>query len=522
MTVGLALAAASGFDRTSTTWGLALVAYSALRTIRPLRYPEGQIISVVAVISELGLSLLAVGTTGLWDSPYLLSVLNAVLAAGLAGSFAFGGRSAAAATLALAIPYHLTAADPTFQETVRWTFTLGLVAVTAGYARRLFGEFERERTTTLGRVQQLAEANYLLVDLHRVAQTLPASLDLDEAIRSTAEQLRDLFGVETLAILLADETTDAWMVAAAEGVKLDGLVPTAKLPRPLRVAAAEAEPFFEPLLAGPNGPGLSPLSQCGLYAALRARDRFVGLVALESRQADRLAIRDVDLLRGVADQAALAIDNARWFSRLRTVGADEERTRIARELHDRVGQSLAYLAFELDRILGIEEARPIQDDLERLRKDVRTVVGEVREALYDLRTDVTDERDVIRTLDSFLDRVRQRSGLQVVLRHDASSRLPLAQEREMWRIAQEAVANVERHAKANVLSVTWRCSEERAVLEVADDGRGMPPGTAGRIDSYGILGMRERADAIGALLEILPGATRGTVVRCTLDVGGNQ
>ncbi|MER3453315.1 MAG: hypothetical protein C4344_06720, partial [Acidimicrobiia bacterium] len=60
--------------------------------------------------------------------------------------------------------------------------------------------------------------------------------------------------------------------------------------------------------------------------------------------------RTVELFRGLLEPAALAIDNARWFARLRTIGADEERTRIARELHDRVGQSVAYVAFELDRI----------------------------------------------------------------------------------------------------------------------------------------------------------------------------
>ena len=90
----------------------------------------------------------------------------------------------------------------------------------------------------------------------------------------------------------------------------------------------------------------------------------------------------------------------------------------------------------------------------------------------------------------------------------------------MWRIAQEAVANVERHAKATQLGILWHCDERGATLEVVDDGRGIPAGTAGRIDSYGILGMRERADAIGATLEIVPGPTKGTIVRCRLEPAG--
>jgi signal transduction histidine kinase len=87
----------------------------------------------------------------------------------------------------------------------------------------------------------------------------------------------------------------------------------------------------------------------------------------------------------------------------------------------------------------------------------------------------------------------------------------------LWRIAQEAITNVERHAGATSVSVQWTCDEERALLVVADDGRGFPPGKAGRMDSYGIIGMRERADAIGALLEFESAEQRGTTVRCRLE-----
>lgn len=86
----------------------------------------------------------------------------------------------------------------------------------------------------------------------------------------------------------------------------------------------------------------------------------------------------------------------------------------------------------------------------------------------------------------------------------------------MWRIAQEAITNVERHAKATRVRVVWRCNGDAAALDITDDGQGFPIGTAGRLDSYGILGMRERASSIGALLEISSEPERGTRVRCTL------
>ena len=102
----------------------------------------------------------------------------------------------------------------------------------------------------------------------------------------------------------------------------------------------------------------------------------------------------------------------------------------------------------------------------------------------------------------------------MVLEHHAADRPPIPVERELFRIAQEAVANVERHSHAATLTVTWTCDDQVAVLELRDDGVGIEPRTAARLDAYGILGMRERADAIGAELVIESDAGQGTLVRC--------
>jgi len=90
----------------------------------------------------------------------------------------------------------------------------------------------------------------------------------------------------------------------------------------------------------------------------------------------------------------------------------------------------------------------------------------------------------------------------------------------MWRIAQEAMVNVERHAAARTVQIRWVCDEEGALLDITDDGRGLPArddaGRLGRTDSYGLIGMRERADNIGASLELLSQPGEGTKVRCFL------
>ena len=97
-------------------------------------------------------------------------------------------------------------------------------------------------------------------------------------------------------------------------------------------------------------------------------------------------------------------------------------------------------------------------------------------------------------------------------------RLAIPVEREVWRIAQEAVVNAERHARARRVRVVWLCNEKSALLEVSDDGVGLPVGAPANQGSYGMMGMRERADAIGAQLEVTSEPGTGTTVRIRLKV----
>jgi len=105
----------------------------------------------------------------------------------------------------------------------------------------------------------------------------------------------------------------------------------------------------------------------------------------------------------------------------------------------------------------------------------------------------------------------------VDFRQESTARLPLVQERELWRIAQEAITNVERHARATHLRVRWRCDGHSAQLTVADDGRGFPVEAPRRSDSFGLTGMQERANAIGATLLVESEPYVGTLLECRLD-----
>ncbi len=519
--VSLALAGSAfvNSDWEIVLWCVGLVSYTVIRTISPLRY-VGDIRSLIQVVAEIALHVTAVVATEYWESPFVFSLVTAIVVAGFARGFGFALRISIGAAAAVSLA---EAAQPGYQLqdlrlALQWSTVLLLVGVVAGYARRISGEADRQHSLALDRLDRLSDANALLFSLHRVAQSLPASLDLGDVLDTTIARLRGLVEFDAVAILVFDDTDASWQVIRREGAALPARLGPTDLPRPLMEAMAENRMVEEPDLSQPRGPGISPTSSSGIYTVLPARGSIIGLLAVESRQPGAFGRRDVELLNGFVEPVALAIDNARWFARLRTVGADEERTRIARDLHDNIGQSLAYLAFELDRIVGREQkGEELGGALDQLRSDLRGVIGEVRDTLYDLRTDVSEQLEIGEVLEQFAARLMERTELDIRVYADRSgSRLPLLQEREMWRIAQEALVNVERHAEARAAAVRWRCDGEAAALEIADDGKGFPVGKAGRLDSYGIMGMRERAASIGATLELHSEPERGTVIRCFL------
>lgn len=499
-------------------WCAALFAIAVMRTLRPTVPATAARWRIGVPIAEVAVTTLAVATTGRWSSPLLLVLLSAIIVLGLRSGLRWGVAGGLGAS-AMVIGFDLFHSEThPLAVSGQWVVQLFLVAVVTGYARALTGEANRQHSMALDRLGRLADANALLFSLHRIAQTLPASLDLSEVLDSTVARLRSLVTVDRYAILIFEEADASWEVIRQEGLQLETRLGPTSLAEPLRQAMTDNGVVQIPNLAGR---GLDSASNSGLYTVLRARGAVIGLLAVESGEANRYSARDVKMVSGFVEPMALAIDNGRWFRRLRTVGADEERTRIARDLHDRIGQSLAFVAFELDRISNREaKGESIGEELASLRSEVRVVIGEVRETLYDLRTDVSDKNDFITTMQGFAARLAERSGLKIELQLDSDSRLPLLQEREMWRIAQESLTNVERHAKAENVLVTWRCDGESAMVRVADDGNGFQAANAGRLDSYGILGMRERAASVGAQLEFESAPGEGTSVTCRL--GANE
>lgn len=522
VTVILCSGAFANVDWSVIAWAAVVITYNIVRILQPVRI-QNDTASLVRVLGEVAIHVIAVAATGYWSSPFVFSLLTAIMVAGFARGFGFAVRVGVASVVAVALPFVVTEGTSIadLRASLQWATLLLLVAVVAGYARHINMEADRQHSLALDRLGRLSDANALLFALHRVAQSLPSSLDLDEVLDSTQRRMEDLFTYDVAAVLLLDETGGGWRTLRTDGSRIPASWGTDALPAPVAEAARTGHLVNEPDLARAHGPGLGVESRSGLYAPLIGRERVIGLVAVEHTGADHFSSRERELLDGFVAPAALAIDNALWFSRLRTVGADEERTRIARDLHDRIGQSLAYLAFELDRIVKADgRGDPVGDSLDRLRTDVRGVIGEVRDTLYDLRTDVSEQSDLPSALTEYVDRVAGRSRLDLRLDMKVEARLPLRQERELFRIAQEALTNVERHSGAAHCLVRWWCEDTGALLEIRDDGRGFAAGRNGRLDSYGLLGMRERAASIGATLDVDTAEDVGTIIRCHLSATG--
>lgn len=493
---------------------LVLVGYAAWRTVRPIPLHDRSLRA--SSLAEAGLHLGVVAATGFWDSPFVVSLLTAVVVVGFARGFNAALRIAAASATALALPYHLLTSTPWEEAaalTVQWSTELLLVAAVAGYARRFSVEVTERHHRDLDRIDRLAEANTLLTSLHDVAQALPTSLDLDEALDSVVARARAFCDVRTVVVLVPEESGPGWVVSRQSGARLPDRVEVSALPSGL--AGLVGAPVRTTQVGLVEGEGVVGRSRSGLYVPLLARGDLVGLLVLEHDQPKWFSNRDVEVLDGFAEGAALAIDNARRFSRLRTTSVAEERSRIAGELHDRVGQSLACLAFEVDLLLRRTSNDEVRFGLEQLRSGLRSAIGDIRDTLSELRTDVTEDRGLVETAEAFLGRVNERSGSKAVLHYGHSVRLPLAQERVMWRILYETVNQALRRGDCTV-EVWWTCDGRQAQLEVTTDvdgfdlHEGAPPGSW-------VHTLRESAAGIGATVDIQEPIEGTWQLRCSLS-----
>jgi signal transduction histidine kinase len=495
--------------------GALLVAYSLFRTFRPLHYGRRGLWAFVAIGTELTLTLSVIVATGCWESPYIFVLFTSVVAAGFERGIWHSLRIAGTAAITVTAASYLTNAPLDMQTLITWPGELALVACVAAFGRNLIVKAKEAEELNVTQLRRLNQANSLLVDLDRLSRDLPTSFSLKDSLDKAVDDIKATTDADAVLILLTDPDGHSFTPAHSFGIHPANRYALEDLPEAVREAATRRSITH----SLPDSETIDSKSNHGIYVPLIAWSQLLGLAVVEfanQETRDRVDVR----LEQLCEQLAITVDNIRWFERLQSRGAAQERLRLARELHDGVGQGVAYVAFELDRICGQDQPTDV-DELIALRNNARRIVSELRETLHDLRTDVSSTQSISAVIDEFAERVERRSGIDIEFYTNAQHRLPIPQEREVWRIAQEAIVNAERHSGAKHIWVEWRLTGSLGQLVVADDGAGIETDAAPNGNgSFGIIGMRERAGIIGAHLEIRQREQGGTYIQ--LLIGNNE
>jgi signal transduction histidine kinase len=237
-----------------------------------------------------------------------------------------------------------------------------------------------------------------------------------------------------------------------------------------------------------------------------------------ARQFAHLAERNAALSHYLADGMDAPPEDDDAWPRARIIQSqEEERSRLARELENGVGQLLANAVFELAScryLLGTENAA-VDDGLAALQVEVEQGLADIRQVIADLDPpSVLGNFGLIAGVRRYLERYETRTGMQVTVNVRATvERLPATVEVAIFRIIQEALENVRRHANASHVEVNVYEEGDRLVFAIIDDGTGFQPGRVSqRGRSLGLVGMRDRAELLQGKLRIRSGAGHGTQV----------
>lgn len=227
----------------------------------------------------------------------------------------------------------------------------------------------------------------------------------------------------------------------------------------------------------------------------------------------QLATSFNDMAARVAERDA----SLRQLSRRMLSIQEQERVRIAREVHDELGQALTAMKIDIQQLAKREPA--LAEPLGSISKTVDNTVDLVRRIATDLRPSILDDLGVTAALEQQLRRLRESTGMQTTLTVTEEPQLDMLTGASLYRIAKEALANVVRHAEATEVEVSLNIESNAAVLEIRDNGRGMSREQIASSHSLGLLGMRERAELLGGSVTIESQEGKGTCVRATLPLG---
>ena len=380
----------------------------------------------------------------------------------------------------------------------------------------------------------LRRLNHELSVLNGIARELNRSVNLDQALRFTLSQVAELLGLRTGWIWLIQESSPEPYLAAAQNL------PPVLADEPRRMdgsgycycldtykkgdleGAANVNVLTCSRLNGlvDGTDGLRYHASIPLYAG----GKKLGVMNVASPAWRGLGTEDIQLLNTVGDLLSIAVERARLFERSARLGAVEERNRLAREIHDTLAQNLTATGLQIESAEALleKDADPekVRAALARALSLTRSNLDETRRSVLDLRAAPLEDRSLPEALKALVDRWESETGVPTRFRAVNGSRpLPPGVEAALYRVCGEALNNVARHAGARRVAVRLVSAPETVNLLVEDDGQGFDPSGVpeGR---HGIVGMRERVEALGGALRVDSSPGTGTRVEATLPLKG--
>jgi signal transduction histidine kinase len=357
--------------------------------------------------------------------------------------------------------------------------------------------------------------------LNEVGVALASEIELPRLLQLICRRLRGLIGarVVTIALPAADGTL---RIEAADGERADAIVGMqleragSKSGRVLERQRAERVDSLGEDAEVDQDAARALGARAGLYVPLVAGARSIGVIGAHDKEGDdaRFTDGDLRLAETFATRAAVAVDlSARVAGDAlrRVVDAQElERRRLARELHDQTGQELTSV------LLGLRAVEEAQDDAERaaalgaVREQVVETLHDIRRLAVELRPKALDDFGLVPALERLRETFAEQTGMRVELESQIRERLPTDVETALYRIVQEALTNVVKHAQASAVSIVLARGDGVVSAVVEDDGRGFS--AEERTDGLGILGMGERLALLGGRLKIESAPGAGTTI----------
>jgi signal transduction histidine kinase len=487
--VAVALISVSGsFERVR----FAVLAMLALSIVASLPFRAWR--TPTAAVVESALTVIIATTPEPASGNLMLCFIAPAVAAGLRGGYLW--VVASTGTIAVLGVVQVLRVESQFDEDglvdlVRWS----VLALAAGCMATWY-----QRQTDRMDAVPYEEAVRVLTELQAISRRLPAGLDIG-TIASTALE-------EAVSISRADSGI---LVAMDANGAVDTVASHPEPNHPFLARLGNWDAWVDLAMLGvpaQRNTGEAVLVLCPLMVS----DRLIGFALLSC--SERLDRDSLDGLAATVQRNAVPLEAAVLFTGVRDIATNEERSRIAREIHDGIAQDVAFLGYAADEIVDLATDEETRDLAEELRRQITRVVGELRMSVFTLREGVGPTETLAGTLGNHARRIFRDSPVQVHLTVDESpNRLRPEVQSELLRIGQEALNNARRHASADNVWVTCIIDAPAATLVVEDDGIGL--GDKGA-DSYGLEIMRERTARIHAKLEVTARPGGGTVVRAII------